>query len=177
MLVSTLLYLTARKLCQVGFELLTNDRIDGHQAKNTGLANTAFCVVIALQTNMGINDEWQLCTHANMDHMNMYSCTKKTLLSRTIIQWNYERNENAWNKPEGRKLLHVQEERATAILLSLFMSTFTTQFNQLVHGYLLNLTLMYEVCCWWLKLGPDVTSNIAWNFQPERAREIKLYII
>lgn len=46
-------YLASRKLCQVGFELLTNHRVDSHQTEHTGLANAALCVVIALRRDRG----------------------------------------------------------------------------------------------------------------------------
>lgn len=42
-------YLAARELCQVGFEILANHRVDSHQTEHAGLANAALCVVIALR--------------------------------------------------------------------------------------------------------------------------------
>ena len=61
------LYLTARQLRQVGLELLTDHRVDGHQAEHTGLANTALCVVVALQADreksVTDRDALMSCTH------------------------------------------------------------------------------------------------------------------
>lgn len=42
-------YLAARELRQVGFEVLSNHRVDGNQTEHAGLANAALRVVIALQ--------------------------------------------------------------------------------------------------------------------------------
>ena len=58
-------YLAARELCQVGFEILANHRVDSHQTEHAGLANAALCVVIALRrdkTASGIACT-QTCTH------------------------------------------------------------------------------------------------------------------
>lgn len=44
-------YLAARELCQVGFQLFANHRVDSHQTEHAGLANAALCVVIALRRN------------------------------------------------------------------------------------------------------------------------------
>ena len=50
-LAGRLLYLAPRQLGQEGLQLLTNHRVDGHQAEDTGLAHAALCVVIALHTH------------------------------------------------------------------------------------------------------------------------------
>lgn len=56
-------YLASRKLCQVGFELLTNHRVDSHQTEHTGLANAALCVVIALRRDRGASGIKGAYTH------------------------------------------------------------------------------------------------------------------
>lgn len=52
----------------MGLELLTDDRVDGHQAEDTGLANTTFCVVIALQTDREIDGNTEIAALVTCKH-------------------------------------------------------------------------------------------------------------
>lgn len=58
---------------------------------------------------------------------------------------------------------HMNKDGAVTGILGWAGNVWQTNLCQLVHGYLIYLTLMYWVCCWWFKLEPLCNVRYCFN--------------